>query len=151
MPAELFDFPPRRDGDVPPDVVAILRRLAKLSAEAGADPQASVAADLELLLVCDHIVALMRQLDEATAVWQRTPCQDHHPKLEEMRRKKRALRPVLHRAMKCRASTPAGLFAKAVAVKRVGAGAAGLAVSLAQDLLNSPELRAAIWPPAEPK
>jgi hypothetical protein len=149
MPAEMFQFPPRRDGDVPPDAVVMLRRLAKGAAEAGADPQVVVAADLELLLVCDTILMLARQMDDAVAVY-RTHADNGHAH-QEWKRLQRAMKPAMLRATRCRAATPAGMFAKAVAVKRVGLGAAVLAVSLADDLLESPELRAVLWPVEERK
>jgi len=51
------------------------------------------------------------------------------------------------RAMgKLRARTPAGIYAKALLVRGSQSGAAGLLASLANDLIDSPELRAALWP-----
>jgi hypothetical protein len=47
------------------------------------------------------------------------------------------------------ATTPAGIFAKAVAVDRNGSTASIVAISLARDLLASPALRQAVWPAAD--
>lgn len=55
------------------------------------------------------------------------------------------LRNILRRARKLPALTPAGLYAKALLVKRSKTGAALLAMSLAEDLVNLPEVRRLIW------
>ena len=47
---------------------------------------------------------------------------------------------------KISATTPAGIYAKAVAVRASKTGAATLAMSLADDLIACPGLRASLWP-----
>ena len=49
-------------------------------------------------------------------------------------------------AAKIEARTAAGIFAKAMVVRASRSGAAGLGVSLAEDLINCPGLRASLWP-----
>jgi hypothetical protein len=50
------------------------------------------------------------------------------------------------RAKKLRATTAAGIYAKALCVRASRTGAAEFAMSLAEDLVNNPELRASLWP-----
>jgi len=49
-------------------------------------------------------------------------------------------------AAKIKATTAAGIYAKAMAVRASKTGAANVAMSLAQDLLDAPGLRATLWP-----
>jgi hypothetical protein len=147
--AEIFPFPPRRpsvDGDLPPDTVALLRGLAKEIAEAGADPSAVVDADIELVMRCDAIIAQVRRVDEAYEAFRKAPRSNDIAALADYRHKRRMLGQALRRICALPASTPLGLFAKAMAVRRVGLKASGLAVSLADDLLNHPALRRVLWP-----
>jgi hypothetical protein len=50
------------------------------------------------------------------------------------------------RASKVKATTPAGIYAKALIVATSKTGSPVLAMSLAQDLIASPTLRASLWP-----
>ncbi|MGH7041581.1 MAG: hypothetical protein ACREFY_05560, partial [Acetobacteraceae bacterium] len=58
---------------------------------------------------------------------------------------KRKLVHGLREAAKIRATTAAGIFAKALAVRSSQTGATVLAQSLAEDLIGNPALRAALW------
>ena len=62
---------------------------------------------------------------------------------------KKSAKPALGRIRKIKATTAAGIFAKAAVVRASKTGAADLAMSLAQDLLDSPGLRASLWPAGE--
>jgi hypothetical protein len=53
------------------------------------------------------------------------------------------------RIRKMKATTAAGIYAKAAVVRASKTGAADLAMSLAEDLLACPGLRAALWPAGE--
>ena len=55
----------------------------------------------------------------------------------------------MSRIRKLKATTAAGIYAKAAVVRASKTGAADLAMSLAQDLLDCPGLRAALWPAGE--
>jgi hypothetical protein len=55
----------------------------------------------------------------------------------------------LIRIRKMKATAAAGIFAKAAVVRASKTGAADLAMSLAEDLLAAPGLRAALWPAEE--
>jgi hypothetical protein len=63
----------------------------------------------------------------------------------------RAVKGLVMKARKFSAQTPAGLFGKAALVSRTGSAAAIVALTLADDLLASPELRKAVWPTADRK
>lgn len=52
----------------------------------------------------------------------------------------------LRRAKKLRATTPAGIYAKALAVRCSSTGAAVLARSLAEELIDCKALRESLWP-----
>ncbi len=56
------------------------------------------------------------------------------------------VRPLLTCARKLHATTPAGIYAKALIVSMSRTGAECLSMSLAQDLIASPAIRASIWP-----
>ncbi|HUB48362.1 MAG TPA: hypothetical protein VMB73_25580 [Acetobacteraceae bacterium] len=58
----------------------------------------------------------------------------------------RCAKPSLVAIAKIKATTPAGIYAKAAVVRASKTGAAGLAMSLAEDLLACPGLRALLWP-----
>ena len=55
----------------------------------------------------------------------------------------------IRRAQKMKATTPAGIYAKALLVRVSKTGAAGMAMSLAVDLLDCPGLRESLWPAPE--
>ena len=57
---------------------------------------------------------------------------------------------LLSRARKLRATTPAGIYAKALIVSVSRSGAPLLSMSLAQDLIASPAIRASLWPAETP-
>ncbi len=61
----------------------------------------------------------------------------------------KAAKPAMARIRKMKATTAAGIYAKAAVVRASKTGAADLAMSLAQDLLDCPGLRSALWPASE--
>lgn len=63
--------------------------------------------------------------------------------------KRQSVKGLVMKARKFSARTPAGLFGKAALVSRTGSAAAIVALTLADDLLNSAELRKAVWPAAD--
>jgi hypothetical protein len=58
---------------------------------------------------------------------------------------RKSAKPLLGRIRKLKATTAAGIYAKAAVVRASKTGAADLAMSLAQDLLDCPGLRASLW------
>jgi hypothetical protein len=134
--------------------LGLLSLLADRAMVAGADPSASVSPDHNLLLLCDYVVIAKRQHDQFEAAWralERPNNPDEKRLYEEWRRAARTVRSLLLKLRKVRATTAAGIFAKAAAVSRTGSTAADVAVSLANDLLASPELRKAVWPASRPE
>ena len=55
---------------------------------------------------------------------------------------------ILFEAKQLRATTPAGIYAKALIVRSTKTGAAQMAMSLADDLIACPGLRESLWPAA---
>jgi hypothetical protein len=68
---------------------------------------------------------------------------------EEFNEGERVGKPTLNSITKIKATTAAGIYAKAAVVRASKTGAACLARSLATDLLDCPGLRAGIWPATE--
>jgi hypothetical protein len=69
--------------------------------------------------------------------------------LAEYREGAKAAKPKMARIRKIKATTAAGIYAKAAVVRTSKTGAADLAMSLAEDLLDCPGLRASLWPAQE--
>ncbi len=68
-------------------------------------------------------------------------CEDHHyESWQEYHEEKKSAKPMMHRIRKLKATTAAGIYAKAAVVRASKTGAADLAMSLAQDLLDCPGL-----------
>jgi hypothetical protein len=149
--AKLFSFATSQPIDDDPEILEALGLLSLLADRAmveGADPSASVSPDHTLLLLCDYVIMAKRQEDHHLAVWRATPFAEREDDAE-WKAARRTVRKLLLKILKLPAQTPAGLFAKAAAVSRTGSTAAGVAVSLANDLLASAELRRAVWPVAD--
>jgi len=69
--------------------------------------------------------------------------------LADWQEHQRLAKPSLVTLAKLKAATPAGIYAKAAVVRASKTGAANLAMSLAEDLLDCPGLRAILWPAEE--
>jgi hypothetical protein len=149
--ALLFSVATGQPIDDDPEILEALGLLSLLADRAmvdGADPSASVSPDHTLLLLCDYVIMAKRQEDQLFAAWRATAFAERERGDAEWKRARRTVRKLLLKILKFPAQTPAGLFAKAAAVSRTGSTAAGVAVSLANDLLASAELRRAVWPVA---
>lgn len=140
--ADLIKFPANSDA------LALLRTLATRTAEHAADPQVVAHPDQELLDLCEVITTLRLRELELTERWHRVNVRD----TENFRRARddadsarRAVRRPLLRASKRRATTAAGIYAKAVAVHHIGVTATELGKSLAEDILACGELRRILW------
>jgi hypothetical protein len=133
------------------EALAALSRLADRAMVAGADPSAPVAPDHALLMICDQCILAKRQHDQLEQAW-RAMTYDNPEKgraEDEWLRATRVVKGLVMKARKFSAQTPAGLFGKAALVSRTGSAAAIVALTLADDLLSSPELRKAVWPAAD--
>jgi hypothetical protein len=131
-----------------PDAMALLQMLASSIAERGADPQVVPHPDQELLGLCDLIVMLRKQEERLTDTCRATVpgTPEHRVAYEAVKAVGRRVRSPLLRAGKLRARTCTGIYAKAFATRSVGVTAGFLGKSLAEDLLECAELRAALLP-----
>ncbi len=118
---------------------------------AGADPSAPVAPDHALLMICDQCIMAKRQHDQLEKAWRTMPHDNAESRRaqEEWHHAARVVKGLVMKARKFSAQTPAGLFAKAALVSRTGSAAAIVALTLADDLLDSVELRKAVWHAAD--
>jgi hypothetical protein len=137
--------------------MARLRQIALTSAD-NALTEGPVNADRQLLDLCAEALHALVHAERAYS------SRDHDilgkktkAELEAWRAKdvelmgqyndgKQSARPKLIRIRKIKATTAAGIYAKAAVVRASATGAADLAMSLAQDLLDCPGLRASLWP-----
>lgn len=141
--------------EVSPAIVR-LRRIAAAPGEHRLLDEASPHPDALLLDVCAEIAyqrkitdtAWQRFTEESRAPWCNGKRADalHAASAKEIKR----LDALLCEAARLRATTGAGLYAKAVAVKNAKSGALSLCKSLAEDLINNPALRGTLWG-AEPE
>jgi len=147
-------------------ISATIARLRALAAQSGDAmiTEGHVETDHELLDLCAAALQHRRLFDEANADWR----ENHERRISECQRQGRSftklemglsnaamkeadaheisMKRVLTKARKLRATTAAGIFAKALIVRSSRTGAALLAMSLADDLIACPGLRQSIWP-----
>ena len=131
------------------EAVAMLREIARSAAEVGADPSAPPIPDGELLSLCDQIVTCKRHVQQLWEAYRQEPRGTREINefwRQQIHDAELAGRPLLVRAGKIRAAGPAGIYAKAMAVRHAGAQAGGLAKSLANDLLACAALRGILCP-----
>jgi len=109
-----------------------------------------VSADHDLLVLCDDITMRKRQCDQIETDWRALPpnAPGRDMGYAMWRQTARVVRSRLHMLRKLRATTSAGVFAKAAVVAQTKGASGMVAISLASDLLNSAELRMLIWPVA---
>jgi len=114
--------------------------------------------DHQLLDLCGDALHLLKQAQsvhtQRDAVWAtrlRREWTDHDRArddelCEQGRRFEAQASQLLRRAKKIRATTAAGIYAKALIVRASACGAPLLAMSLAEDLIDCPGLRQSLWP-----
>jgi hypothetical protein len=138
--------------DTKPDftgAIAQLRLLAATSAD-NALTEGPVNADRQLLDLCADALHSLVHAERAYAarVVRRFDAEDN-ALMEEYQAGTKSAKPLMHRIRKMKATTAAGIYAKAAVVRASRTGAADLAMSLAKDLLDCPGLRASLWPAGE--
>ena len=130
------------------DAMALPRTLATRAAEQAADPQVIPHPDQELIGLCERAIELRNIEDRQLEIWRGlsagTP-RENRAWLDRIGAARRATRSPMLRASKLAATTAAGVYAKALAVHRIGPGAAKLAASLANDIVACVELRRVLW------
>jgi hypothetical protein len=154
--AQLFSFSTGQPIDDPPEILEALDLLSRIAGRAmvhGADPSALTSPGHALLMYCDALVMQSRRLDHLNdrMIMLRIGSPERE-RIEAERKQPRVIvRKLVLKITKLQAQTPSGIFAKAAAVIRSGMTATSFGRSLAYDLLNSPELRRAIWPQEDEK
>jgi hypothetical protein len=149
--------------DTKPDftgAIAQLRLLAATSAD-NALTEGPVNADRQLLDLCADALHSLVHAERAQRAGVDALHSAHDSKDYQNRRAVwealgaeaesgvRNAKPMMYRIRKLKATTAAGIYAKAAVVRASKTGAADLAMSLAQDLLDCPGLRASLWPAGE--
>jgi hypothetical protein len=135
-----------------PDLQPAIDQLKALAAHSGdrlllADGPPN--PDAALLDLCADIARQRKVADAALEKWRANTRHDpRDPLYEEARVQEHHLTVLLKRASKIQATTASGIYAKAIAVASSKGGAAGLGMTLAQDLIDNPTLRACLWPAA---
>jgi hypothetical protein len=140
------------DHDFTP-LVSRLREAARQAVKGGAIAQSASHPDAELLELCAKVLDLRAECAAIDREARKMPIPFMNNPAFEAEIKKRdevhnSLRTPLARLCKFRAKTAAGIYAKAH-VLRVSVHAPKLALSVAEDLINCPGLRASLWPATE--
>lgn len=107
--------------------------------------------DRELLDLCGDVLYWAKRSDELWEEWRNRPSRydnrgRHLVERDDAKAADAKLTQLLRRAKKLPATTPAGIYAKALAVRCSITGAAVLAKSLADDLIACRALRESLWP-----
>jgi hypothetical protein len=149
----------RRDLPLGPELWPTIESLLKIAALSGDHlvGEGPVHPDFRLLELCATTLDLFRQADEV-GTWRQHRFKDHRPWTDSDRARadaedaqrlvfeKAAVR-LLKRTTGLKATTAAGIYAKALVVKASLSGAALCAQSLAEDLIACDGLRRSlIWP-----
>jgi hypothetical protein len=149
--------------DTKPDFTAAMMRLREI-ATTSADNligEGPVNADRILLDLCaealHRVIHAERAMAARETIWGQTRTKAEDAALRaknddlyaEYNAGVKSAKPMLYHIKKIKATTAAGIYAKAAIVRASKTGAADLAMSLAQDLLDCPGLRAALWPAGE--
>ena len=136
-----------------PDGVLGLRLLATAAVLGGKETEipAQPHPDAELLELCAQVLDLHAQHD---AIWREArelprPWMDDQTYRQEMAKRKdcaKIWKPALGRIGRIPSKTGAGIYAKAMVIRDGSGTAPALVLSLVEDLVACPGLRAAIWP-----
>ncbi len=132
---------------------ATVARLRAMAAESGDRLYLSdgpVNPDWRLLDLCADAAHQRKIVAAALEAYRFAPADSRAPAnraaREVMKDADAKLLQLLRAIGRMRATTPAGLYAKALAVQSSATGARILARSLAQDFLDCRELRSSLWP-----
>ena len=149
---------------------AVIDRVRRWAADAvfgptcaGVEPPPLEHDDADLMELCSTILHLHRQEREAwnqartivaegdgELICSKRKFEERQsrlsPVIPEAQKLSRTVATLSKRASKLSATTPEGIFAKALIVRSSRTGATVLAMSLARDLIEAPRLRAILWP-----
>ena len=142
------------------DFSAAIARIKRIAAQSG-DALLLAAGlphpDMALLDLCAEIAQARQDADAAfqrrcacrPATWMAKSHEEAVEIADAKREDEKASKQYSHllrRAAKIKATTAAGIYAKALAVRSSRTGSALLAASMAEDLLARDGLRASLWP-----
>jgi hypothetical protein len=128
-----------------------LRQLASTAARTGTTSSAPDHPDAELLKLCADVLDLHAEEErfsrEASGIAHGTIANPaYRAVLDNRDACAAAWKPLLARIGKIPSKTPAGVYAKAMVLRRGYGTAPKLSLSLAEDLVACPGLRSSIWP-----
>ncbi len=126
----------------------VIARLRQIAAEAGdhlllADGPSN--PDRKLLDLCAEIIEQRKTADAVLQRWKDAHGDGYHPLYAVLHKETGRLRSLLREAGKLHATTGAGIYAKALAVRHSKSAAPLLCFTLAEDLIANPALRALLW------
>jgi hypothetical protein len=138
-------------------------RLRAIAVEAGNNmlTEGPVQPDHQLLELCGDVLHLLKEATRIRAAekaaWNAAPPSGpSKDRIEHYQREiarandlERRAKTMLFHVKKLRATTAAGIYAKALIVRSSVTGAADLAMTLAEDLINCSGLRESLWPAGE--
>ncbi len=130
------------------EAMAQLKHIALTSAD-NALTEGPVNPDRLLLDLCAETLHVLVHAERTYAANKAAPTPDYLGSWKQRQGEIGSAKPAMARIRKMKATTAAGIYAKAAVVRASKTGAADLAMSLAQDLLDCPGLRAALWPAPE--
>jgi hypothetical protein len=136
-------------------LVSRLRDAACQAAKGGAIAESAPHPDAELLELCAKVLDLRAEysaIDREARKMSDPPFMGNPAFAAEMQKRdevKDSCRAPMARLCKFQAKTAAGIYAKAHVLRVSHGGAPRLALSVAEDLINCPGLRASLWPATE--
>ena len=148
----------RLPASIEPDTVR-LREIVRVSDRALlGEEDGPHTPDAELLAICATALELLTRSEKiwkeaSDRFWASSTITDadrarHTGAFKESSALKQRAKPLMRRVTKMRATTGAGIYAKALVVRSSRTGAEVLAKSLADDLIACTGLRATLWPAA---
>ncbi len=154
----------RPESAEPGEFAAMIDLLRRSATVAPGEPErhGTPPSDADLLDLCGRVIVKHREVTKAWGAIREFNCstvgieffysgagrQQQKELFAEQTRLARQEAVLLRRATKLRATTAAGIYAKALMVRASRTGAAVLAMSLAEDLIGNRTLRAVVWPAA---
>lgn len=138
-------------------IIERMRQIAAASTDSLLLCEGPPHPDAKLLDLCSEVLDAVRaekrarsasdeMSDKWTGSWSPQQIVERDELVRRLQAASKLVTRLAGRARKIRATTPAGIYAKALIVSTSRTGAPHLAASLATDLISLPALRASIWP-----
>lgn len=136
-------------GEALQSTVARMKEIAAQSGDSLLLANGPPHPDHELLDTCAEAMQQVKRAKELWAQWEPPDSRNNH--LLECQAADARTTQLLRRAGRIRATTAAGIFAKALLVRCSRTIPVGLAITLAEDLIDNPVLRRSLWPTTSEK